>query len=221
MQTGNTVFAALGVSDLPISQPRLSWTKSLCSILSFLLGSAAFSTFHRLMGGRKRWVLMLSFTIQTAFIALSALLVQNGKSSDSPAKKPPSLDPSFVNITEDPGFPWTDLIPIGLLSCQAAGKVVASRVLEFSVLPTVVLTTLFNDLMSDPYLLTAGIFSNVQRNRRVGGLAFYFGGAVLGGVMAKSSLGLAGALWIAVALKGAIILVWLVWKEDTSDDTEG
>jgi len=164
---------------------------------------------------------MLSFTIQTAFIALSALLVQNGKSSDSPAKKPPSLDPSFVNITEDPGFPWTDLIPIGLLSCQAAGKVVASRVLEFSVLPTVVLTTLFNDLMSDPYLLTAGIFSNVQRNRRVGGLAFYFGGAVLGGVMAKSSLGLAGALWIAVALKGAIILVWLVWKEDTSDDPEG
>jgi len=162
--------------------------------------------------------MMLSFTVQTLFIAVSALLVQHGKTSDSPAKQP-KLDPSITLLT-DPGFPWTDLIPIGLLSCQAAGKVVASRVLEFNALPTVVLTTLLNDLMSDPYLLTAGLFSNIQRNRRAAGFAFYFGGAVLGGVMAKSSLGLAGALWIAVALKGAIILLWLVWKEDVGDDSE-
>merc|ERR1712000_599927 len=34
MQTGNTIFAGLGVSDLPANVPQHTWTKSLIAILS-------------------------------------------------------------------------------------------------------------------------------------------------------------------------------------------
>jgi Protein of unknown function (DUF1275) len=110
------------------------------------------------------------------------------------------------------------LIPIALLSFQASGKVVASRVLEYSALPTVVITVLFTDLVSDPSFFSGGLFSNGWRNRRVGGVTFYFAGAVLGGVFASSVYGFAGALWLAAAIKGAIICAWIFWWEKRGED---
>ena len=149
-------------------------------------------------------------------IAMSAYLVQTGRSSDSPHSKGEELIP----IPAHPGFPWTDLIPIGLLSFQAAGKVVASRVLEYNGLPCVVLTSLYTDLMSDPGLFTAGLTSNVQRNRRVGGAVFYFIGAVLGGFAAGSDIGFSGALWIAAILQFIVAAAWMLWPvaEDEDED---
>lgn len=157
----------------------------------------------------------MSFAVQAAFIAISAHMVARGFTSDSPAKKP-----SLLGLPSDPGFPWADLIPISLLSFQAAGKVVASRALQYNALPTVVLTTLYNDLMSDPGLLTSGLLDNVQRNRRLGGLIFYFGGAVAGGAFSRSSLGFSGLLWTAAAVKLVIVLSWLVWREDAGKEED-
>jgi hypothetical protein len=115
-----------------------------------------------------------------------------------------------------------DLVSIGLLSFQAAGKVVASRVLGFNALPSVVLTTLYNDLASDPALFTAGLMGNVQRNRRFGGLVFYVSGALIGGVFARSSLGFAGALWFTAGIKVMIVIGWLSWREEgKGNDEEG
>jgi len=116
-----------------------------------------------------------------------------------------------------------DLVPIGLLSFQAAGKVVSSRVLGFNALPAVVLTTLYNDLASDPALLTAGLMGNVQRNRRMGSLLMYVCGALVGGAFARSSLGFAGALWFTAGIKSLIVLGWLAWREEgkASDVEEG
>ena len=106
-------------------------------------------------------------------IAVSARLVSGGATSDSPAKKP-----SLLGLPADPGFPWLDILPICLLSFQAAGKLVASKMLEMNALPTVVLTTLYHDLFTDPAFFSAGLMGNVGRNRRLGALVFYFGGAV-------------------------------------------
>lgn len=114
-----------------------------------------------------------------------------------------------------------DLLAIGLLSFQAAGKVVASRVLGFSALPSVVLTTLYNDLASDPALFTAGLTENVQRNRRTGGLLFYVSGALLGGVFARSSVGFAGALWFTAGIKVMIVVAWLMWREEKEKERDG
>lgn len=86
-----------------------------------------------------------------------------------------------------------------------------------------VLTTLYNDLASDPALLTAGLTGNVQRNRRMGGLLSYIIGALAGGTFARSSLGFAGALWFTAGIKLLIVLGWLVWREEgkESDVEEG
>ena len=214
-QTGNTIFAALGVSDLPVASPKWAWTKSVVSIVSFLLGASLFSLFHRQFGGLKRWVLATSFTFQTIATTIAAILVASGTTSDSPAKRPSSI--TVADTPSDPGFPWADLIPIGLLAFQAAGKVVASRVLGYNALPSVVLTTLYNDLVSDPGLFTAGLMGNVQRNRRAGGLVLYFGGAIVGGALAKSTVGFAGALWFAAFVKILLVAAWLLWHEDKND----
>jgi len=216
-QTGNTIFAALGVSNLPVGAPRLAWTKSVCSILFYLLGSLVTATFHRTFGARKRWVLATSFSLQAVFILVAAFMVQRGSSSESPpGDRHPSLSTSI--IPSDPGFPWADLIPIGLLSFQAAGKVVASRMLEYNALPCVVLTTLYTDLVSDPGFFSAGLWGNVQRNRRAGGAVAYFVGAVVGGAAAAHEIGFSGALWLAAGVHLGIVGAWMGW---TGDEGEG
>ncbi|KAK3707534.1 hypothetical protein LTR37_012029 [Vermiconidia calcicola] len=145
--------------------------------------------------------------------------MQRGSSSESP---PGDNDPSSLMLPADPGFPWADLIPIGLLSFQAAGKVMASRILQYNAMPCVVLTTLYTDLVSDPGLLSAGLYANPQRNRRAGGVVFYFIGAVIGGVAASKPIGFSGGLWIASVVQGVIAASWLAWKEDTAEgDEEG
>jgi hypothetical protein len=164
-------------------------------------------------------VLALSFLIQGGFIAVSAILVKRGTSSGSP---PSEGDPSISTIPANPGFPWIDLVPIGLLSFQAAGKVIASRILEYTGLPCVVLTTLYSDLISDPGLFTAGLYSNVQRNRRAGGAALYFVGAVVGGVAASTPMGFSGGLWMAAVMHFVIMGFWMSWwaENDTNSSDE-
>jgi hypothetical protein len=166
-------------------------------------------------------VLATSFAFQMLVTAFAAVLVHSGSSSESPVR--PGEPSAQSGIPRDIGFPSMDLVSIGLLSFQAAGKVVASRVLGFNALPSVVLTTLYNDLASDPALFTAGLMGNVQRNRRAGGLLSYVFGALMGGVFARSSVGFAGALWFTAGIKVLTVGAWLVWREEgkESDDEEG
>lgn len=112
-------------------------------------------------------------------------------------------------------FPWLDLLPIGLLAFQSAGQVVASRVLKHNALPTMVLTTLYTDLMMDLHLVTAGILEDPQRNRRAGGVMMLFAGALIAGFMARSWPGFAGVLWLAAFVKSMMVLAWFLWKPVT------
>ena len=172
-------------------------------------------------------MLAASFSFQMLVAALAAVLVHSGESSESPVRPGEPSAPELTSLTvmggipRDIGFPTMDLVAIGLLSFQAAGKVVASRVLGFNALPSVVLTTLYNDLASDPALFTAGLMGNVQRNRRSGGLLFYIFGALLGGVFARSSVGFAGALWFTAGVKVLIVVAWLMWREEKEKERDG
>ncbi|OAP57802.1 hypothetical protein AYL99_08540 [Fonsecaea erecta] len=204
MQTGNTIFAGLGASDLPDTVPRHTWTKSLVAIVCFCLGALFFSRYHRYLSPLKRWVIASSFFIQTAFMILTAGLISGGVVSKTGESRTDGGRGSF---------PWHELCPIALLSFQAAGQIVASRVLKFNALPTVVLTSLFCDLMGDPDLFTAGLLADPDRNRRALGAVLLFGGAAVSGALIKSSsVGYQGALWVATGVKGAMVLAWLVWS---------
>ncbi|KIW28945.1 uncharacterized protein PV07_04797 [Cladophialophora immunda] len=206
MQTGNTIFAGLGVSDLPGNVPRHTWTKSLVAILSFCLGALFFSRYHRHLGPLRRWVLASSFFLQTAFMILTAALISGGVVAKNT---------QGVETGADGGrgsFPWHELCPIALLAFQSAGQIVASRVLKYNALPTVVLTSLFCDLMGDPDLFTAGLLEDPDRNRRALGAVLLFAGAAVSGALIKTSVGYDGALWVATGVKGAMVLAWLAWS---------
>ena len=210
MQTGNTIFAALGVSGLPESSPTFAWSKALMAIVCFIIGAFCFANFHRLLTPRKRWVLIASFGLQCSMIIVTASLVTAGVVSNK--RQGVAQKDREQNIKVDSSFPFLDFLPIGLLAFQSAGQVVASRVLKFNAMPTVVLTTLYTDLMMDSHLLTAGLFEDPQRNRRAASAITLFVGAVIGGVLAKSWLGFAGALWIGAFLKGLMVFAWVFWK---------
>lgn len=84
----------------------------------------------------------------------------------------------------------------------------ASRVLAFDEIPTVVLTALFCDLLVDPRLLAS---VNPKRNRRVAAFLSLFFGAMTAGGLSRVT-GIEASLWFAMGLKLGVTLAWVVWK---------
>jgi hypothetical protein len=166
-------------------------------MICFCLGSLFFSSYHRHLTPRKRWVLVSSYLIQLLMMIAAALLVTLGPKT--------SKETPFSAL-------WIGL-PIALIAFQAAGQAVSSRVLQYNGLATVVLTSNYCDLFSDPNLL-AGVSTNAERNRRVAAPILLLGGAMLGGVWAHSEIGLPGALWTAIVLKTAVVVAWAFWAAE-------
>ncbi|KAF2734917.1 hypothetical protein EJ04DRAFT_436151 [Polyplosphaeria fusca] len=193
MQTGNTIYLGLGIAA---PKDGVRWIKAIVSISFFCLGSFFFSRFHRLFPPRRRWVFVVSYTLQLILIALSAAFV------------------TFASKSSDE-LHWTILVPLALVAFQSSGQAVTSRVLQYTGLTSVVLTSVYCDLFSDSSLLA---LSNVERNRRTAAPILLFLGAVWGGLWAHSSVGLEGALWTAVVLKFMVVIAWMFWKTDTEEE---
>ncbi|PGH04736.1 hypothetical protein AJ79_07015 [Helicocarpus griseus UAMH5409] len=193
MQTGNTVYVGLGISHQPLTQPY-RWAKSGTAILSFCLGTYTFSRLSRLLGPLYRSTLSLSFLTQSLLCFAAAILVTCHVVPPSAGDQLP--DNNIV------------LLPLALLSFQSAGQIVASRLLAFNELPTVVLTSTYCDLMFDPLLFSK---DNVKRNRRAASVVALVVGAGLGGIMTKGG-SVAGALWVAGAVKVFVAMGWVGWK---------
>ncbi|KAJ5400072.1 Protein of unknown function DUF1275 [Penicillium sp. CMV-2018d] len=196
MQTGNTIFVGLGASHQNLRP--YGWARSLTSIGCFSLGSFLFARLHRVLGTRRRVSLMLSFLLQASIILLTAGLVQGGAVSSTLAGKGSQKAP-----------PWDQIVPIILLSIQAAGQIVASRALGYNEIPTVVITSLLCDLMSDPQLF---LIRNVKRDRRIIAFVLTLVGAILGGWVTKATGGVAPILWLSAGIKGLLVLAWAFWK---------
>ncbi len=170
----------------------IRWIKAGTSILSFCLGSFIFARFHRYFSPKKRWVLITSYASQLLLIILAAVIVTLGSHDHA--------NPNKIS--------WQVLIPLAAVAFQSSGQAVTSRALQFNGLTSVVLTSNYCDLFSDPKLFAWG---NVERNRRVGAPLLLLFGACMGGLWAHSSVGLAGALWTSVVLKSLIVVAWVFW----------
>ncbi|KAJ5133042.1 hypothetical protein N7448_007200 [Penicillium atrosanguineum] len=199
MQTGNTIFLGLGASNQPTSKPW-GWLKSLISITFFFTGAMIFSTVMRRVGALRRGTLFASFLLQTILIIIAVALIQADLIPHT------SKDSSL-----DGGPLFLELIPIALLAFQSAGAMTCSRSLGFNEIPTVVLTSVYFDIASDPKI-TDKPNSNVKRNRRIGGVVALLVGAIAGGWLSRSSGGMESALWMAAGLKFVAAFGWLFWK---------
>jgi hypothetical protein len=179
----------------------------------FALGALFFSTFHRICGPQKRWVLLLNFAIQALLVAIVAIIVTIPAVPTQPPGEIDTKNSEIITFTQPSSFPASDFGPITILAFQSAGQIVASRMLKYNAMPTVVLTSLYCDLMSDAQLFTAPLTGNGDRNRRVLGALFLLVGAISGAFLTKSDAGFRGGLWIACFIKALMAFSWFLWKQ--------
>lgn len=210
---GNTIFIGLGVNGQPDSAPAYSWSKSLVAVLCFALGALFFSTFHRTFGPQRRWVLIFSFSLQALLVGIVSIIVTTNTVPNHPPTVVTSNKDGFLTFRLPSDFPKSDFGPIALLAFQSAGQIVASRALKYNAMPTVVLTSLYCDLMSDAQLFTAPLPANADRNRRFLGAVLLLAGAISGAFLTKSGAGFMGGLWIGCFLKLCMAGAWLLWRE--------
>ncbi|KAH8658190.1 hypothetical protein BX600DRAFT_514701 [Xylariales sp. PMI_506] len=200
MQTGNTVFLALGLAG-PATSSR--WIKSGMSLLFFCLGSFFFARFHNAISLRRRWILLLGVLIQVLCIIAAALIV------------------TFTQATEpgsDHDLHWKVLLPLALVAFQSSGQAVVSRTLRHRTLTSVALTSIYCDLFSDAELFSPGLTTNIERNRRVAAALLLFLGALVGGAWSRFGIGMTGALWTAAVVKSLNIVAWLAWKAEKEEE---
>lgn len=189
---------ALGTSGQ--NNKPYGWARSLCSIGCFAVGCVTFSRLHKLIGGsRVRRTVVLSFLFQTVCVMVAAAIIQGGVID---GRYPSHRDPSDVDFTE--------LAAVALLSFQAAGQIVNSRGLGVSEVPTVVITTLICDLISDERLLVP-FAQNPKRNRRATAFVLTLVGAICGGWISKATGAVQPSLWLVAAIKASITITWLFW----------
>ncbi|KAL2222193.1 DUF1275 domain protein [Thermoascus aurantiacus ATCC 26904] len=198
MQTGNTIFLGLGASNLPHGK-AFGWLKSLTSICSFFVGAFTFSSTTRRLGARKRGTLFCTFLVQCLFIVVAASLIE----ADLIPHR--AVDASLTG-----GRLFLELIPLALLAFQFGGQMAASRLMGFNEIPTVVLTSVYYDIASDP-ALTDGLTKNVKRNRRIGAVSAILVGAIAAGWLSRSQAEMQSALWISAFLKFCIAVGWWFW----------
>ncbi|EFX01982.1 duf1275 domain containing protein [Grosmannia clavigera kw1407] len=206
MQTGNTIFLALGASHLPAGQSKL-WLKAIVSIAFFQAGCFCFSKF-RYFGAQRKAVMFASTFLQTVFVVVAAALAQSKvvAAFGDTRLSTVSTNPTRQKQEDD----MIILVPIALLAFQFGGQIVMSRVLGFNEIPTNVLTSLYCDLLSDPKLFTA-VGANGKRNRRVSAAVLTLCGGIIGGWLQRSRGGMSSALWVGAFIKLCLALSWLVW----------
>lgn len=97
------------------------------------------------------------------------------------------------------------------LALQSGMQIATGRLLGFGELPTIVLTSVYCDLMSDFVSFNA---KNQKRDRRLGAVVLLLAGAIVSGWLMRAGAGVYGVLWVAAGLKALISIgVWLGLKK--------
>ncbi len=244
LQTGNTIFAALGISGQPAASHNQQWAKSLTAIGSACAGALFFSFLHRMPNlskpsySHRRWLLFICFFLQSIFIISAGLLAHLGVVSDQAAvsgrfSSGSSLDSKGTlrpaSLQNLPSANYRDLTAIALLGFQSGGQVCLPRVAGLAELPTNAVSSIYHFFMHDLYSVPkwykdSQTWKEFWINVRVEVLRFcaiagLFLGGIVGGEIFRSSAGLTGALWLAAALKVAISIAWLFWPAVKIDRT--
>jgi uncharacterized membrane protein YoaK (UPF0700 family) len=109
------------------------------------------------------------------------------------------------------------LVPLAMLAFQAGQQCVTARELGLNEIPTTVLTSVYCDLGNDHELFSP-LSSNWKRNRRFASAIILLLGAISGGWLSRTDIGIAASLWMAAGMKFCIAIMWLCWKADRTDE---
>lgn len=251
MQTGNTVYFGSGVMVPLIMHKRDGdgngrgdngdkWIRAGISVGSFCLGSWGFARFHWFFGARKknkngkdgekeeipktRWLVLCSIFTQMVFLGIAAVVIPSTSSSSSSTttniQGTQQHQQQKQKLPLDLNFPV--ILALILISLQSSGQAYLSRIFGYNSLTSVVLTSIYLDLFSDPHLFSHHREGNGERFRRIAAVVCLLAGAMLGGCMVNFGLwgGLKGALWVAVGLKGVVGLGCWFWRGEGVEEEE-
>ena len=157
-----------------------------------MLGSLISSAVARPFGTTRQLSLFISFLLQGLSILLAAIFITTDV------------------IPENNSNSNRMLIGVPLLAWQFGAQVAASRALGYSEIPTTVLTSVYNDLASDPKLWT---WKNAKRNRRAAAAVMVLVGGICGGWLSRLRDGFGIVLWIGGAIKVVLGVAWLSFGE--------
>lgn len=252
MQTGNTVYFGSGVMVPLIGTQKQyndgrgdngdKWIRAGISVSSFCLGSWGFARFHWFFGARKnknkngkggkgeeipktRWLVLCSIFFQMVFLGIAAVVIPSTSSissSTTTTNIQGNRQQQQKQLPLDLNFPV--ILALILISLQSSGQAYLSRIFGYNSLTSVVLTSIYLDLFSDPHLFS---HHHGEKFRRVAAVVCLLAGAMLGGCMVNFGLwgGLKGALWVAVGLKGVVGLGCWFWRgveeEEEEEEEEG
>ncbi|MCJ1441749.1 MAG: hypothetical protein MMC23_002241 [Stictis urceolatum] len=216
MQTGNTIFLALGASGQPLSNPY-AWITALGSISSFILASHLFGALAKTLGVRSRLSLGANFVLQALCTLLAAVLIEVGYIPVPHGRISPA--------DESPGRPEPkELAAIIPLAFAAAGQVGATRELGFSLVPTLVLTTIYADAFRDTrvWRVGTGRGENPVRSKMLITIVMFICGAAVGGWVSRSGVGMGAVVWAGFAWRVVVSAVWAGWRwEERPEEVEG
>lgn len=252
MQTGNTVYFGSGVMVPLITPKQGNvgggdngdkWIRAGISVGSFCLGSWGFAKFHWFFGARKknkkngkgekeeipktRWLILCSIFFQMGLLGIAAVVIPSSSSSSS-STTTTNIQGNHhhhhqqqqQNLPLDLNFPV--ILALTLISLQSSGQAYLSRIFGYNSLTSVVLTSIYLDLFSDPHLFS---HHHGEKFRRIAAVVCLLAGAMVGGCMVNFGLwgGLKGALWVAGGLKGVVGLGCWFWRgvEEEEEEEEG
>jgi hypothetical protein len=205
---------------LPIGDSRL-WLRALVSVVAFLTGCSFFAFAARLLGQLRRATLCASFLLQTILVIITAVLAQT---RIAPAFGLTQLDANaHIDLAQkhaNENHPAVYIV-IALLAFQASGQITLSRSLGFNEIPSVVMTSLYCDLLSDPKLLSRPMGANVKRNRRVASVVLFIIGGIMSGWLQRTVVGMPGTLWITAGVKLVLAVTWMAWPGQSAGGKTG
>ncbi|KAF3128706.1 hypothetical protein TWF703_009287 [Orbilia oligospora] len=206
--TSIPVLATSYVSGLTDSAAYNAWSCFISMQTGcFMFGVATIAFCSRKAGATLRGTLVTSFFVQATLIIIAASLVE-GKVVPIPGRE------EQLHASEPTPYYHISLLPLAFLAFQAAGQIVASRSFGHNHIPSIVLTSLYSDLVADPLFFQP---VNVKRNERIASAVLVLTGAISGGwIMRESSM--AAVLWFAAAIKYAIMVGFIFWPADKKED---
>ncbi|KZT68923.1 hypothetical protein DAEQUDRAFT_727349 [Daedalea quercina L-15889] len=198
-QTGNTVQLSLAIARL-FSKPtdhtfHISDQQALCSLLTFN-GGAFIGRIGDRMGPQTRAWLMLGTFIQALFTMAAALAAwKSGQISVATDR----FNPAWTNALT--------FVAVGFMSASVGLQGIMGKRVNTQFATTVVLTTVWCELMADPKLFKWNHWIISRDHKVIAIFALFLGGFV--GRALVDQIGAAGTLGVGCGIRTIVAVWWL------------